>query len=322
MAQLDVPVLFLVFNRLDVTKQVFAQIALAKPKRLYIACDGARAHKPGEELVVKELQEYLLANINWDCTVSTLFRQTNLGCGKAVSGGITWFFENEPMGIILEDDCLPSQSFFSFCQELLIKYKDDKRVWQIAGYSVLQDRDLDYASYYFSQMTLIWGWASWADRWHGFDLFMQQYPEFLRRKYLNSILGNYRLRIWHKQLFDANVGRHDTWDCQWYFMSLINRGLCITPKTSMIQNIGFNAIDAAHPALEDKTTASVEAEEIDFPLSHPHVFCPDPKLDAIHYKWRTRHGVFLKIITIPIRRLDEQFFNKKIINLYKQFFVK
>lgn len=322
MSQLNTPVLFLVFNRLAVTKLVFAEIARAKPPRLYIACDGPRANKPGEAQIVKELQEYLLANINWECEVKTLFRTENLGCGRAVSDGISWFFSHEPMGIILEDDCLPSPSFFQFCQELLVKYRDDKRIWQIAGYSVLQPNDLDYASYYFSQMTMIWGWASWADRWQGFDLFMHKYPEFLKRKYLNSITGDYRLKVWHKQLFDANVGRHDTWDCQWYFMALVNHGISVTPKISMIQNIGFETANSTHPAILDKTTASIVAGDMEFPLVHPEFFCPDPKLEGIYYKWRTRNGVFLKIITQPIRLLDERLFNKRIINLYKQIFAK
>lgn len=109
---LNTPVLFLVFNRLDTTKQVFEAIRQAKPPRLYVAADGAREEKKGEEQKVKAVREYILNNIDWNCEVKTLFRDKNLGCKYAVSGSINWFFENEEMGIILEDDCLPSQSFF------------------------------------------------------------------------------------------------------------------------------------------------------------------------------------------------------------------
>ena len=109
---LETAVLFLVFNRLDTTKQVFEAIRKAKPPRLYIAADGPRESKEGEAEKVKAVREYVMSNINWDCEVKTLFRDKNLGCKYAVSGAIDWFFENEEMGIILEDDCLPSQSFF------------------------------------------------------------------------------------------------------------------------------------------------------------------------------------------------------------------
>ncbi|MFP4332877.1 MAG: hypothetical protein ACLFQJ_06210, partial [Campylobacterales bacterium] len=135
---LKTAVLFLVFNRLDTTKQVFEAIRQAKPPRLYVAADGAREAKEGEDQKVKAIREYILQHIDWDCEVKTLFREKNLGCKIAVSSAITWFFENEEMGIILEDDCLPSQSFFWFCEELLERYKDDMRIMMVSGYNKVQ----------------------------------------------------------------------------------------------------------------------------------------------------------------------------------------
>jgi hypothetical protein len=122
-----VPVLFLVFNRIESTKRVFLEIGKAKPRKLFIASDGARENKEGEKEVVKQIREYILKNINWKCEVKTRFREKNLGCKNAVADGISWFFDNVEEGIILEDDCLPSQSFFRFCQEMLEKYRDDER---------------------------------------------------------------------------------------------------------------------------------------------------------------------------------------------------
>ena len=124
---LQTAVLFLVFNRPDTTAQVFEVIRQARPPRLYIAADGARPNRADEPELIARVREIATA-VDWPCEVRTLFREENLGCKHAVSGGITWFFEHEEQGIILEDDCLPSQSFFWFCEELLEKYKDDKRV--------------------------------------------------------------------------------------------------------------------------------------------------------------------------------------------------
>ena len=111
---LNTPILFLIFNRPDTTIQVLQEIRKASPPRLYIACDGAREHKKGEKEKVQETRELVLKNIDWECEVNTLFRDNNLGCKEAVSTAITWFFENEEMGIILEDDWLPRQSFYPF----------------------------------------------------------------------------------------------------------------------------------------------------------------------------------------------------------------
>lgn len=315
MSQLSVPVLFLVFNRLDVTQQVFATIRQAKPTKLYIACDGPRAHKVGEDKIVAQLRQHLLDNIDWQCEVLTLFRDKNLGCGLAVSQAITWFFEHEPMGIILEDDCLPSQSFFTFCDEMLHKYQDDKRVWHIGGYSLLKPGDLTKSSYYFSRMTLVWGWASWADRWQEFDLYMNKYPDFIRSGDLNSIFSSIRLRLWNKELFQANYKKHDTWDCQWYFTSLINNALSIVPKVSLVQNLGFGDIGSAHPD-QDTTISQIKAAEMKAPYVPPLFMVINKQLDGIYFKWRTQL-IFFKLLTKPLLKFDQIFLNGKLLKLYK-----
>ena len=138
MSSFDVPILFLVFNRPDVTKKVFEQIKKAKPKKLYIAADGPRKNIPNEKEICNEVIKFV-TKINWNCEVKTLFREENLGCGKAVSSAIDWFFENEEFGIILEDDCVPDQSFFGFCEQMLVKYKDDARIMMVAGTNYLLD---------------------------------------------------------------------------------------------------------------------------------------------------------------------------------------
>jgi hypothetical protein len=161
---LNTAVLFLVFNRLDTTKQVFEAIRQAEPPRLYVAADGARANKEGEADKAQAVRDYIMQNIDWEYEVKTLFQEENLGCKYAVSGAIDWFFENEEMGIILEDDCLPSQSFFWYCEELLKKYKDNTRVWHIGGTNTeIISKDI-LSSFYFSQLNNIWGWATWKSQ--------------------------------------------------------------------------------------------------------------------------------------------------------------
>ena len=122
----DIPILFVIFNRFDTAKQVFERIKEVQPSKLYIAADGPRENKVGESEKCQQVRD-LVKLIDWNCEVKTLFRDKNLGCAKAVSGAISWLFENEEMGIILEDDCLPHLDFFPYCKELLEKYKDDVR---------------------------------------------------------------------------------------------------------------------------------------------------------------------------------------------------
>jgi hypothetical protein len=130
--QLQNSLLFLVFNRPNETQKIFDEIKKVKPKKLYIAADGPRINKDEEDCIkVKSI----FSIIDWDCQVYTLFREKNLRCKYVVSSAIDWFYENEEMRLILEDDCLPSQDFFRFCDLMLNKYKDDNRIRFITGFN-------------------------------------------------------------------------------------------------------------------------------------------------------------------------------------------
>jgi len=176
------PVLFLIFNRPETTQQVFSAIRKAKPPRLYVAADGPRSDYPNEDEKCEHSRK-IATNVDWDCEVKTLFRDQNLGCRLAVSQAISWFFENEPEGIILEDDCLPSQSFFWFCQELLEDFRNDKQVGAICGF---YSNELDYkpsASYFFSRYMRVWGWAGWRRTFEEYDSHLKNQME---KKYLEK----------------------------------------------------------------------------------------------------------------------------------------
>src|SRR5437660_281578 len=102
--------LFLVFNRPDTTSRVFETIRRARPPRLYVAADGPRSSRAGEQERCDAVRR-IATSVDWPCELVTLFRKTNMGCKRAVSSAISWFFEHEEEGIVLEDDCLPDSTF-------------------------------------------------------------------------------------------------------------------------------------------------------------------------------------------------------------------
>ena len=104
--QFDTPILFLIFNRPDLTARVFDRIREVQPKYLYVAADGPRIDKPEDVEKCESARKVVLDQIDWPCELKTLFRQENLGCGIAVSQAINWFFEHVEQGIIIEDDIL------------------------------------------------------------------------------------------------------------------------------------------------------------------------------------------------------------------------
>lgn len=278
----DVPILFLIFNRLEASKRVFAQIKRQKPKRLYISSDGARESAIGEKKIVDSIRNYILSEIDWDCSVSTLFRNTNFGCGKSVYGAIDWFFENEEYGIILEDDCLPSDSFFLFCKEMLLRYIDDERIYMISGYN-RQDvfETDDNSSYFFSNLGGIWGWAGWRRAFKKFDWDMKAFNYFVKhdgfKKLLGDKLGEYRRRQLESVVSSE---RNDIWGYRWGFARNLNSALSIVPKKSLIKNIGFGE-NATHTKGLD--TEGVELHELDFPLVHNQLVKPNRLYDHMFF---------------------------------------
>lgn len=239
---LNTAVLFLVFNRLDTTKEVFAQIRQAKPPRIYLASDGARKDKDGELEVVENIRDYILKNIDWDCEVKTLLRDENLGCKVAVSSAIDWFFEYEEMGIILEDDVVPTQSFFWFCESMLNKYKNDDRVMMISGTNYMLDiRDELGRDYFFSRHFTIWGWATWKSAWDKYDVKIPTWRNEITPEHIKFVSNhNYILKHFENTFDLIYHNKMNTWDIQWVYTCLFNYGLCLTPSINMIKNIGVS----------------------------------------------------------------------------------
>jgi len=279
----NTPVLFLVFNRPSTTRRVFEAIKNAKPRRLYIAADGPRYHKKGEAEKCLEVRSIVL-DVDWECEVHTLFRDENLGCGEGVSSAITWFFDHEPEGIILEDDCLPSADFFPYCSELLERYRDDKRIMGISGTNLVPDhvRNDNY-SYSFSNHNNIWGWATWKRAWDLYDYEMTQYKKVIRKGYLNSSFSStyesdYFLWVFERTFLIPSI----TWDYQWEFVRRINSGLTIMPKRNMISNLGFGE-DATHTTDTEDPSSQLSHQKLAFPLKHPEYVMVDTNADRIAF---------------------------------------
>ena len=247
------PVLMMVFNRIETTERVFSAVREYAPERLYVSADGPRPDQPDTEkcAAVRKIFEC----VDWPCEVKTRFRERNLGCRKAPPDGISWFFEQEEEGVILEDDCLPSPDFFRFCAEMLDRYRDDERIMMVAG-SCYFDRPLNPEDYAFSKFTWTWGWASTRKAWRYFDLEMQDFPEFRNQKTIRKLLPGHPFMQWRyirvfQKCYEKSPYFYDVWDWMWTYAVMKQRGLCIVPNRNLISNIGDS--DATH-TMNSRTT--------------------------------------------------------------------
>jgi len=275
METFNTPILFLIFNRPECTTQTFDAIRKVKPKELYIAADGPREGKTGEKELCEKTKD-VVKNIDWDCEVKTLFREKNLGCGLAVSGAITWFFENVDRGIILEDDCVPNESFFNFCQELLEKYKSDEQIMHISGTN-LQLSEVTDASYFFTYACYMWGWATWRRAWMKYDFQVKDYSK--KWDFNGFVTDKFEKKYWHKLFDKVKRGKIDTWDYQWFYACWKNNGLSIMPSVNLVKNIGFG-YTGTHTLgdhfVEDLKTLPLET------IIHPVTITRNIKADKWH----------------------------------------
>ena len=276
------PILFLVFNRPETTKRVFEVIRTVKPQKFYIAADGPRLDKDGEKEKCDAVRK-IATQVDWDCELITLFRDKNLGCGKAVSEAITWFFENVEEGLILEDDCLPNESFFYYCSEILIKYRDNEKIMHIGANNFQKGIKRGDADYYFSTIPHIWGWASWRRAWVKYEYDMKEYKtekfaEVLKKVYRNKSLIKFWINIFN------SISNHeiDTWDYQWHFTLLRFQGIAISPNKNLVTNIGFESC-ATHTKEENPLMSNLPSYELNN-IKHPQKIQIYTKADLFTYK--------------------------------------
>jgi hypothetical protein len=267
MTQFNVPIAFLVFNRPDTTAKVFEAIRNIRPLKLLVVADGPRSSRPEDAGNCSAVRS-IIDKVDWPCEVLKNYSEINLGCKKRVSSGLDWVFEQTEEAIILEDDCLPNETFFKFCEEMLSRYCDDERIMMICGTNLSESTSKLDDSYYFSRYPHIWGWASWRRVWCNYDVQMGHLGDLLNCKLFRSSFNSFfEYFHWVKCLKSVDDGRVDTWDAQVTYMAFKTSKLSVFPKQNLITNIGFGT-NATHTTLINEL-ANLPSFPMQFPLTHP-----------------------------------------------------
>ncbi len=324
-SNVDIPVALVFFNRPEQFARVFETVRTAAPSKLFLIQDGARENNPNDKNNIMKCRE-VLAGIDWECEVYEDFSEENLGCGRRIFTGLSACFEKVDRLIILEDDCLPSPSFFPFCEELLEKYKDDDRVGLITGMNHLNEYNEINADYLFSEVGSIAGWATWKRSWDmtSFDLNviaendeamrnLKMYQSFAHTR--NSIYDNV---VSKKKILD-NGGKLTSWSTQFGATQVLNSKLIIAPRVNLMSNIGLTE-ESANSVSNIKLVPrgmrhlyKLKLFELDFPLKHPKYVFNDieytKKVDRLMRpnkfisKYRRLESIFLRIIHGDTKRL-------------------
>lgn len=273
--KIDIPVLIIFFSRPEQFARVFEQVKIARPSKLYLYQDGPRENREDDVIGIKKCRE-IASHIDWDCEVHTFYQRKNMGCDPSEYIAQKWMFTQEEMGIVLEDDDIPAQSFFPFCRELLLKYKDDTRINMICGMNNTEVCEYSPYDYLFSYSGSICGWASWKrviDTWD---------PRY-------SILDDsFNLNQMKRSMDTVTDGKQHVRNCirhrksgRAHYESILstsmftNHRLNIVPTKNMISNIGVVANSthsADHMELLPRGIRRIfcmPVYEIKFPMKHP-----------------------------------------------------
>lgn len=276
----ETPVVFIVFNRLDKSLQVFEKIRAIQPKQLFVIADGPRNKNEIESCLSCRK---IIDKIDWECELHTNFSNRNLGCGIRISSGLDWVFLHVDRAIVLEDDCVPDLSFFTFCEELLEKYSLDERVATIGGTNFYDNKLKIEDSYLFSRKPTSWGWATWRRAWKWYDPDMREWPNLRDQKWLHSFLDAKSAELWNVLFQRMYQGQVDTWDYKFLFCLLAQNTLTVIPKVNLVTNIGFDET-ATHTKNRDSFYANYPARQMEFPLRHPAFFTPISQLEEVFFR--------------------------------------
>ncbi len=272
------PVALFVFNRPKLAARVFEAIRHARPPKLFLIADGPRN---AEDRPKCEAARALARQVDWPCEVFTNFSDTNLGCGTRIVSGLDWVFAQTEEAIILEDDCLPEQSFFGYCDELLDLYRDDARVMHIAGSSFLPTAPRLKYSYYFSKYALGWGWASWRRAWQHFQFSIPTWPDFKRYSLARLCPDRIEAAHWIRRFDPIHRGeRDDVWDYQWSYALWEQDALAVTPITNLVNYLGIGS-DATHT--REATPGRTRTAKPLGNISHPPTVTHDADFDRITF---------------------------------------
>lgn len=293
--------------RADHFSQVWEEVRKARPARLFLYQDGPRlVDKSGNPVTKVELSKdwkgimecrSLVSDekIDWQCEVHRLYQERNYGCDPSEFISQRWAFSLTDKCIVLEDDDVPSQSFFPFCKEMLDRYEHDDRITMIAGFNTDEDsspylKRMGWdGSYFFTRAFSIWGWASWAravNKWDGEYGFVKDVKQWdlLKEKTRMYRQRNEMLTLCRQH---ANEGKEYYETIFWAYM-MLHDGLAIMPRVNMINNIGLDGGTHYTTQLELQPKRlrrqfEMKRLELDSPLVHPAEVKEYPDYQKRHY---------------------------------------
>lgn len=290
-AESDLSVLIIFFARPSTVKDVFEKVKEARPKQLFLFCDGPRNERDAERI---EQSKAIVEDIDWDCDVHKYYSKENLGCGRGPSTAISWAFEHTEKLLILEDDCVPNKTLFPYMEEMLNRYEHDTRIGIVSGFNHFKEWDTGENSYCFTKTGATLGWGTWKRVWDCFDYHVEDInSEYVRKvikgDIINPRVGKKRCQDWVNANQETKIKKVSYWDRQFGFVKYAQSLLCIVPKGNLIYNNGIgegstHTENTSYQKWKPGKVLFMPTVDMQFPLKHPSYVICDRAYDEKYFK--------------------------------------
>ena len=156
----DLPALILGYNRFDKFSRCITTLHEQGINKVYVSIDGPRNEY--DMNAQKNIKNFCERNpLGLDINLKSL--KENNGCRLGPLKGISWFFEENKHGVILEDDVIVSKKCIEIFSFLLEEHFLNKNIMSISSFNEFTDKKIE--SLYKIPVWRSWGWATWAERW-------------------------------------------------------------------------------------------------------------------------------------------------------------
>ena len=298
----EIGVLYLFFNKIETTALVLEKILEAKPSVLLLAQDGPRPENQYDKDAVPECREKvekLIEKIDWPCKIYRNYSEINMSCDPREFSAISWAFQIVDKLIILEDDCLCSDSFFPYMEELLIRYELDERIGMICGMERFGKNPYCDDSYYFTQACSGCGWGTWKRCWNDVEEiskdydylddknFIQNLNYYIKKCYL-KVYSDYITKSQLNREYNRKTRKIQSWEFAMSTSMVLKSRLAINPAVNLIKNVGI--VEGATHSGNDirmiphryRRIFELENYELEFPLRHPKYMIRDVQYEQMH----------------------------------------
>lgn len=261
------PIALFVYNRPEHSLQTLRALKEnpeASSSILYIYADGARKNASQEELENIQRLRAAIKEEQWCGEVFIHESEENQGLARSIVRGVGEVLENHGKIIVLEDDIVVSKGFLAYMNQALNFYQDEEKVMHVSAYMPDINRD-KLPETFFLRFMSCWGWGTWKSSWDKYEADSQVLLEKLlvERQLENFNLGG-SIKF-HNYLKGNLNGTHNSWAIKWFSSIYFSGGLCLSPRQSLVQNIGFDGSGTHYnsevvkrdPMLVDEVTTSL-----------------------------------------------------------------